>query len=116
MLYVISRGLAQGKKAGIVSALGIGAGTLVHTSVAAFGLAAILVSVPIPFEIIRYAGAAYLVSLSLRMLLSKSAGTSISRTSTNFANSWAVFRQGVMTNVLKSEGSLILHDFLASIR
>ena len=67
MLYVISRSLGQGRKAGIVSALGIGAGTLVHTSVAAFGLAAILVSLPIAFEVIRFVGAAYLVYLGLRM-------------------------------------------------
>jgi threonine/homoserine/homoserine lactone efflux protein len=50
MLYVISRSLGQGRKAGIVSALGIGAGTLVHTSIAALGLAAILVSLPIAFQ------------------------------------------------------------------
>lgn len=54
MLYVISRSLEQGRRAGIVSAFGIGAGTLVHTFVAAIGLSAILLSLPIAFDFIKY--------------------------------------------------------------
>ena len=63
MLYVISRSLEQGRRAGIVSALGIGVGTLAYTLVTATGLSALLLSVPILFNAIRYAGALYLAYL-----------------------------------------------------
>jgi threonine/homoserine/homoserine lactone efflux protein len=112
MLYVISRSLGQGRKAGVVSALGIGAGTLVHTCVAAFGLAAILLSLPIAFEIIRYAGAVYLIFLGLRMLLSKSSESSNSTGSTGDADLRTVFRQGVTTNVLNPKVALFFLAFL----
>jgi threonine/homoserine/homoserine lactone efflux protein len=112
MLYVISRSLGQGRKAGIVSALGIGAGTLVHTSIAAFGLAAILVSLPIAYQIIKIAGAAYLVFLGLRMLLSKSTNSGNSLVSKRGADLWAVFRQGVATNVLNPKVALFFLAFL----
>ena len=112
MLYVISRSLGQGRKAGIVSALGIGAGTLVHTSIVAFGLAAILVSLPIAFQIIKFAGAAYLVFLGLRMLLSKGMNSGNSLVSKRGADLWAIFRQGVATNVLNPKVALFFIAFL----
>ncbi len=112
MLYVISRSLGQGRKAGIVSALGIGAGTLVHTSIAAFGLAAILVSLPIAFQIIKFAGAAYLVFLGLRMLLSKSTNSGHPLVSKRSADLWTIFRQGVATNVLNPKVALFFIAFL----
>jgi threonine/homoserine/homoserine lactone efflux protein len=112
MLYVISRSLGQGRKAGVVSALGIGAGTLVHTCVAAFGLAAILLSVPIAFEVIKYAGAVYLIFLGLRMLLSRSSASTNSSNSTAGADLRTVFRQGVTTNVLNPKVALFFLAFL----
>lgn len=68
MLYVISRTLEHGRRAGIASALGIGAGTPVHTLVTAIGLSAILLSTPEAYEVIRYVGAAWLAFLGLRIL------------------------------------------------
>lgn len=112
MLYVISRSLEQGRKAGIVSALGIGAGTLVHTAIAAFGLAAILVSLPIAFRIIKFAGAAYLVFLGLRMLFSSSMNSNSPLASKRGADLWAIFRQGVATNVLNPKVALFFLAFL----
>ena len=104
--------MGQGKKTGIVSALGIGAGTLVHTCVAAFGLAAILVSLPIAFQIIKFVGAAYLVFLGLRMLLNKSANFGNSLGSKRGAGLWVVFRQGVATNVFNPKVTLFFLAFL----
>ncbi len=114
MLYVISRSLGQGRRAGIVSALGIGAGTLVHTFVAAIGLSAILLSLPIAYELIRYAGAAYLVYLGLRMLLVKNIGRATSEPggSTNNYSLRSLFRQGVTTNVLNPKVALFFLAFL----
>jgi threonine/homoserine/homoserine lactone efflux protein len=111
MLYVISRSLEQGRKAGIVSSLGIGAGTLVHTCVAALGLAAILISLPIAFQVIKFVGAAYLVFLGLRMLLSKSADSG-KLVSARDADLWSIFRQGVATNILNPKVALFFLAFL----
>ena len=112
MLYVISRSLGQGRKAGIISALGIGAGTLVHTFVAAVGLAALLLSVPIAFKIIRYAGAAYLVYLGLRMFLARNPSTTDRPHPTSSDSLATVFRQGAMTNVLNPKVALFFLAFL----
>lgn len=113
MLYVISRTLDHGRRAGVVSALGIGAGTLVHTFVAAIGLSAILVSVPVAFELIRYAGAVYLAYLGLRMLItarSEVKGTDSKLTPRSSLVD--IFRQGVLTNVLNPKVALFFLAFL----
>ena len=113
MLYVISRSLEQGLKAGVVSALGVGAGTLIHTMVAVVGLSALLLSVPIAFNIIRYAGALYLAYLGLRMLLVKRGKEQRiqARRSNNFRLR-DVFRQGLTTNVLNPKVALFFLAFL----
>ena len=67
MLYVAARGAAEGKKAGIVSALGIGAGALVHTAAAAVGLAALLSASALAYEVIRWLGAAYLLWIAVQL-------------------------------------------------
>jgi len=114
MLYVISRSLEQGRRAGMVSALGIGTGTLVHTLVTAIGLSAILLSIPVAFEAIRYAGAAYLGYLGIRMLLASrtekdTAPSSHRELHTPLTN---IFRQGVLTNVLNPKVALFFIAFL----
>ncbi|MDP9486459.1 MAG: LysE family translocator [Actinomycetota bacterium] len=70
-VYILTRGIAQGRTAALVSALGVSAGVLVHTAFAAVGLSAILASSALAFSVVKYAGAAYLVSLGLRMVLSR---------------------------------------------
>ncbi len=69
MLYVIARSAAQGRTAGIVSALGIGAGCFFHIFAVACGLAGFLRAVPAAHDAVRYAGAAYLVWIGARILL-----------------------------------------------
>jgi threonine/homoserine/homoserine lactone efflux protein len=113
MLYVISRSLGQGRKAGIVSALGIGAGTLFHTFITAIGISAILLSIPIAFTIIRYAGAIYLIYLGFRMVLARK--NQPLSTPTNLQGQpklRSVFRQGVTTNVLNPKVALFFLAFL----
>ena len=114
MLYVISRALEQGRRAGIASALGIGAGTLVHMLITAIGLSAILLSFPITYEIIRYAGGAYLLFLGLRTLANMRAeGESESPShQPNRMSLKTVFRQGVTTNVLNPKVALFFLAFL----
>jgi threonine/homoserine/homoserine lactone efflux protein len=109
MLYVAARGASEGRSAGIVSALGIGAGTLVHIALVAFGLAAVLSTVPLAYAAIRMAGATYLVYLGVRALL----GTrTITTTALEPASLSAIFRQGVITNVLNPKVALFFLAFL----
>ena len=76
MLYVAARSTAEGRRAGIVSALGIGAGTLVHIAALALGLSALMQAVPAAYDIVRWAGAAYLIYLGVRALMNPP-GTSV---------------------------------------
>ena len=109
MLYVMGRSIGQGKRAGVISALGIFVGCLVHISAAAFGLAAVLHSSPSAFNMVRYAGAAYLLYLGVRILLRKS---SFETLDTEAAPLNQIFAQGVITNVLNPKVALFFLAFL----
>src|SRR5512133_1760869 len=122
MLYVAARGAAEGRRAGVVSALGIGAGTLVHITALALGLSALLAAVPLAYDAVRYAGAAYLVYLGVRALLARGpAAAALSLGATTAAarpaelapgRLAAIFRQGVVTNVLNPKVALFFLAFL----
>ncbi|MDP9278914.1 MAG: LysE family translocator [Gemmatimonadota bacterium] len=109
MLYIIARSSTEGRRAGIVSALGVGAGTLVHIAALALGLAAVLRSVPLAYDTVRLAGAGYLIYLGVRALLRSpmSAPVTVERASLS-----AIFRQGVVTNVLNPKVALFFLAFL----
>lgn len=70
MLYVLAHALSLGTWAGIVASLGMGLGMVVHTAAATLGLATLLQAVPVAYDVIRYAGAAYLGYLGIRTWLS----------------------------------------------
>ena len=72
MLYVITRGIAQGRIAGILSAFGVTFGLFVHTVFAALGLAVLLQTSTIAFAVVKYVGAAYLIYLGVKALKDKS--------------------------------------------
>jgi threonine/homoserine/homoserine lactone efflux protein len=71
MIYVVTRGVAQGRRAALVSACGVCSGLAVHTSFAAIGLSALLARSAVAFSVVKYAGAAYLIYLGLKTFLSK---------------------------------------------
>ena len=73
MLYVITRGIAHGPKAGILSAAGVVCGILVHTTTTALGLALLLQASAAAFLIVKLAGACYLVYLGIKSLRDRSA-------------------------------------------
>jgi threonine/homoserine/homoserine lactone efflux protein len=110
MLFVIARSLGQGRRAGIVAGLGIGAGCIVHIGAAAFGLAALLALAPQAYLVIKYAGAAYLLWLGIRMFAS--GGADHGEASPAAVPLWAVFRQGVVTNVLNPKVAFFFLAFL----
>ncbi len=110
MLYVIARSVGQGRAAGIASALGITAGCFVHIFAVTFGLASLMMAVPTAYEIVKFAGAAYLIYLGVRTLTSrqsKKAETPIKEASLR-----TIFLQGVVTNVLNPKVALFFLAFL----
>jgi threonine/homoserine/homoserine lactone efflux protein len=110
MLYVIARSVGQGQKAGVVSALGIGAGCLAHTFAAAFGLSALLMSSAVAYQVVKYAGAIYLIYLGARALVSKSQLQKQSELPP--AKLSNIFYQGALTNVLNPKVALFFLAFL----
>ncbi len=71
VLYVVSQSIEGGRRAGLMSTVGIHLGTLVHVAAAAIGLSSLLVSSARAFDVVKYAGAAYLVFLGVRTLLGR---------------------------------------------
>ncbi len=110
MLYVIARSVGQGQRAGVISALGIGAGCLAHTFAAALGLSALLMSSSLAYDLVKYAGAVYLVYLGARLLLDKSPAQEQSVLEPVSLKS--IFYQGVVTNVLNPKVALFFLAFL----
>jgi threonine/homoserine/homoserine lactone efflux protein len=72
IIYITTRGIAQGRRAAVVSTLGVCAGYSVHTLLAVLGLTAVLYASETLFNVVRYAGAAYLLYLGISCLRSKS--------------------------------------------
>jgi len=103
--YILGRSIAEGKRAGVLSALGIGAGSVVHTLAAAIGLSAILATSAVAFAVVKLAGAAYLVYLGARMILSRPDLAAVGDTARASAPG-AVFRQGMLTNLLNPKVAL----------
>ena len=64
MIYFISRAICQGKQAGVISLLGVVVGFMVHMFAAALGITALFMAVPLAYEILKWAGAAYLLYLA----------------------------------------------------
>lgn len=111
-LYILTRSISQGRKAGIYSVLGISTGCLVHTSLAAFGLSIILKKSVVAFTIVQYAGAGYLVYLGIRAMLDRNNPFDGRARDAGVADYRAIYRQGVLTNVLNPKVALFFLSFL----
>jgi len=112
MMYVAARGVADGRRAGVVAALGIGAGTLVHIAALALGLAALLAAVPLAYDALRIAGALYLVVIGLQLLLRRPRADRGQRQAQALAPLGTVFAQAVLTNVFNPKVALFFLAFL----
>lgn len=110
MMYVITRSVGEGKKAGIVSALGISTGTFFHILAVAFGLSAFLLAVPTAYDIIRYIGACYLVYLGFKVLLRKN--QIAAEDDHNGTGLRSVYLQGMLTNIFNPKVALFFLAFL----
>lgn len=110
MLYVITRSATEGRAAGIVSALGIATGCVVHTVLVAVGVAGLLAAVPAAFTAVRLCGAAYLIYLGMRRLLWHPSPAPQPKPVA--APLFTAYRQGVITNVLNPKVALFFLAFL----
>jgi threonine/homoserine/homoserine lactone efflux protein len=112
VLYIVTRSIDQGRTAGLVSVLGIHLGSVVHVAAAALGLSAILVSSAVAFGIVKYAGAAYLIVLGIRTLVSKREDVSEVSDDLPAASLRRIFWQGALVNVLNPKTALFFLAFL----
>ena len=111
MLYVITRSLAQGRFAGVCSAIGVCTGILVHTALAALGVGAILHASETLFQALKLIGAAYLVYLGIRLIISRQAAHEI-RAEAGRLSPLALVWQGVLSNVTNPKIILFFFAFL----
>jgi threonine/homoserine/homoserine lactone efflux protein len=111
MLYVISRSLAQGRAAGVYSAIGVILGILVHTALAAFGVGAILAASEGLFLLLKLVGAAYLLYLGLRLMFSRTQDVGLA-TGGNAMRPASLVWQGLLSNVTNPKIVLFFFAFL----
>lgn len=113
VLYIVSQSISRGRLAGIVSMLGIQVGGLVHVAAAAAGLSALLVRSAVAFNIVKYAGAAYLVFLGVRRILGGDEADDVPGAGARSEKSLRrLFAQGVVVNVLNPKTALFFLSFL----
>jgi threonine/homoserine/homoserine lactone efflux protein len=110
VVYIVARSIHQGRRAGLVSVLGIHVGTLLHIVAATVGLSALVVSSAVAFTVVKIAGAIYLVGLGLWTLFSRGAETDVALGGE--ANLRRAFAQGIVVNVLNPKTALFFLAFL----
>lgn len=112
LLYITNRSAMQGKKAGVVAALGIGAGCMAHVLAAAFGLSMILISSSLAFAVVRYLGAAYLFYLGIKTLLTLKQEKNSKTKVLPVLSLTTIFRQAILINILNPKVALFFMALL----
>jgi threonine/homoserine/homoserine lactone efflux protein len=110
ILFLITQGSSRGPKAGLVTALGLAAGNLVHTLAAVLGISVIFQTSELAFEGLKIAGALYLLYLAWQALRHRKQGPDLSHT--DAASGTALFMRGVLMNVLNPKVALFFLAFL----
>ena len=117
VLYIVSNALRRGAKAGVVAALGINAGCFVHIFAAAIGVSALLAASATAFTVLKWAGAAYLLWVGVKLLFAKAAprrwgSPAVSPPPYEERNLSAVFRGGFLTNALNPKVAIFFLAFV----
>jgi threonine/homoserine/homoserine lactone efflux protein len=110
ILYVLTRGMSEGRKVALAAAAGFALGNVVHTTLAAAGLSALIVTAPGVFRAIQYAGAAYLVYLGVQIWRDRSRFEL--DVESNGRRAAEVFRQSILANVLNPKVAIFFLSFL----
>lgn len=111
-MYILGRSISQGKKAGVLSALGISTGAIFHIIFATLGLSIILEKSAIAFEIVKYVGAAYLIFLGFKAILKKPDENFELSKENQVTNYRKIYISGVFTNILNPKVALFFLAFL----
>lgn len=116
LVYIVTRSVQQGRRAGLVSALGVETGTLVHVLAAVGGAGTLVTGHPLAFTVLRYAGAGYLAYLGVRALLGRpgpdGAGTGEAARPVARHGLLRVYRDAVLVNLLNPKVILFFLAFL----
>ena len=106
LMYLISRTLCQGRAAGIVSLAGTTTGFLFYAFGTALGLTAVFVAIPVLFDVVRWAGAAYLLYLAWDAVRPQGSGGLFARRDLPLVPPAALFRTGILTSILNPKVAL----------
>lgn len=110
VLYIVAQSVDRGRRAGLVSMLGIQTGGLVHVAAATLGLSSLLAPSATAFSVVKYGGAAYLVFLGIQRLLVRDEVAGLeARTPRRLSE---LYRRGVVVNVLNPKTALFFFAFL----
>ena len=111
-MYIVGKSITQGKKAGILSALGISTGAIFHVIFATLGLTIVLAKSATAFEIVKYLGAAYLIFLGLKTIFKKANRKFELNNENEVVNYRKIYFSGVITNILNPKVALFFLAFL----
>ena len=109
VVYILTRSVVQGRRAGVVSALGVGVGNMAHVVAATLGLSALLTSSALAFSVVKYVGAAYLIVLGIRRLMKDDSDGEKDGAPRSLRS---IFTQGVIVNLLNPKIALFFLAFL----
>jgi len=110
VLYVVSRSIDQGRRAGLASVLGISTGTVVHVTLATVGLSSLILASRIAFDAVRYVGAAYLIYLGVRRLVTRHVEEELKERAPRTARD--LYTQGLIVNLLNPKTIVFVFAFI----
>jgi len=110
VLYIVTRSAAHGRRAGFASVMGVEIASLIHSMAAALGLSALLLASATAFQIVKYVGAAYLVYLGIRTLLTREDENTLAVPKE--AKLSQLFGKGLLVNLLNPKTALFFYAFL----
>ena len=110
VLYIITRSVAQGRRAGLASVLGVELASITHVAAAALGLSALLLTSAVAFSVVKYLGAAYLIYLGVRTFLAREKSQQAQAPAPKSFSQ--LFAQGFLVNLLNPKTALFFYAFL----
>jgi threonine/homoserine/homoserine lactone efflux protein len=108
--FIVAQGISRGRKEAIITALGMCSGVSIHTTAAALGISALLYSSAIAFQILKYAGAAYLLFLAYKAV--KERKILLPEGAKDVRSPWVLFRRGFLMNVINPKVAIFFLAFL----
>lgn len=110
VIYIVTRSIDQGRRAGLMSVLGVAVGAMFHVTAAALGLSALLLSSSIAFESVKYLGAGYLIFLGVQKFIKRE--YAVEAVDRQTPGTFRIFYQGVLANTLNPKTALFFFAFL----